>query len=398
MLIVTPNPSPQHNDAPVAWDWVRSADGLAAADHGSGPAAQLPKGGECVLVLAPSSVRWHRIQLPVHPPAKRAAVLTSVLDELILGEPEQLHAALPESANVAQVQWCAVVNKPWLQALLGDLRAAAITPHRIVPMLSPDGQAQGLVWPWQDSWRLSVATPQGLIHAAVTQDLAQLTSDDPAAELALRNLRCPSPLAGAVETAWPSLNLQVRSSQALLVEAAQSTWNLAQFDLKVSATQRRGQALSRAWTQFAHSPAWRITRWGVTTALIGALALPPALAWRERQVQATAAQSARQIVQDTFPDIQLVIDPMTQMRRGLDALARSKGLASGPNITAALSQWGTVPNAEITGLRWDNNAWQVTLAGTPSEATINQALRRSGWRVQAGPNQTWTLLEDKGAR
>jgi general secretion pathway protein L len=396
MLIITPASTVASADTARVWDWVRSADGRAVSQHGSGLSTQLPKGGECVLVLPPSTIRWHHIQLPAHPAAKRAAVLTSVLDEWVLGEPEQLHAALPESAPVTQALWCAVVSKPWLGALLADLRLAGVTPHRIVPMLSPDNAPQALVWPWQDAWRLSIATPQGVLHTSASQDLATLAPDDEAVPLALQNLRCPSALAGAAEQAWPTLQLQVRSTQALLLDAAQSAWNLAQFELKVSATQRRGQALWRGWTEFWYAPAWRMTRLGVIVALLGALVIPPAMAWRERQAMAEATQSARELVQRSFADIRLVIDPVVQMRRGVQALAASKGLSNSPSITVALTQLSTLDKASVTRLSWQNKAWLIRLSGNPTPAQVNQALRDSGWSAKPGADQTWTLQTDKG--
>lgn len=391
MLIITPATTSASTEAIRAWDWVRSADGRTVADHGTSAASQLPKGGECVLVLPPSDVRWHHIQLPPHPSTKRIAVLASVLDELVLGEPEQLHAALPESANVALPLWCAVVHKPWLSALLKELRDVGITPHRIAPMLSPQANAQALVWPWQDSWRLSIGTPLGVLHTCAEQDLAALAPDDEALNAALHNVRCPSALAGSVEQAWPTLKLQVRSAQALLMEAAQSAWNLAQFDLKVSATQRRGQALWRAWTQFWYAPAWRMTRLGVITALAAALVTPPTLAWRARQSQTDMAQAARQLVQADFPDIRLVIDPVAQMQRAVTTLARTKGQTAGPDITTALSQLAALNHVVVTQLRWQNGNWTIRTEGSAPDASLIRAFSNAGWHAQKSADQTWTL-------
>jgi hypothetical protein len=87
---------------------------------------------------------------------------------------------------------------------------------------------------------------------------------------------------------------------------------------------------------------------------------------------------------------------VVQMRRGVQALAASKGLSNGPSITVALTQLSTLDKASVTRLSWQNKAWLIRLSGNPTPAQVNQALRDSGWSAKPGADQTWTLQTDKG--
>ena len=65
------------------------------------------------------------------------------------------------------------------------------------------------------------------------------------------------------------------------LQSLRQGWNLAQFDLKLSASQRRGKWLPRAWRTLARDPAWRPVRWSLG-ALLGLQLLGlNLLAWQE---------------------------------------------------------------------------------------------------------------------
>lgn len=391
MLILCPLPQDPDAGAP-RWTWVRSRDGLSSEAHGESSTRELPRDGDCVLVLPPHQVRWHRLVLPPHPVAKRAAVLAGVLDTAVLGEPETLHAALPPEFKAdAQPAWVAVTERAALQHWLKDLQAAGLRPHRIVPLTTPATERpQALAWPRAYGWSVSLSTTQGVLHVGASQDPAGLNALDPELAQAWQTLRCPSALAAAVESSWPQLRIEVLSTQSLLLQASASAWNLAQFAFRVSAAQRRTQGLQHAWRQLRHAAAWRPVRAGLGVAALAAVALPPALAWRERQIQDHLVAQARAVVQTSFPDLGLLIDPVLQMRRAVADLASARGGHSNDDLNALLLALSTVSQARISELKWAAGQADVRMDGVDL-ATLQKALRRAGWQVSAQGAQRFRI-------
>lgn len=396
MLVLCPLPHDRADDASSRWLWVRSRDAQAVEAHGEDATAALPRDSDCVLVLPPQAVRWHHLSLPPHPVAKRAAVLNSVLDTCVLGEPEQVHAALSADFKATEATWVAVTEREPLRALLDDLLTAGLRPHRIVPMTAPNDTPQALAWPQGDAWYATLSGPDGVMHIGANQALDDLPSLGADAPQALAQLRCPSHLAAAVESSWPQQRVQVLSAQALLLQASHQTWNLAQFAFRVSAAQRRTQGLQHAWRQWRHAPAWRPVRAGVGLALLGALVLPPTWAWRERQVQQAMAEQARTSVTSTFPEIQLVIDPALQMRRAVDALAATRGGQASLSVNHLLQQLSQLPQARVTELRWQGQQVDLSINGVDTPA-LQGLLQPLGWQVKAQGPHRWLLTRGGGA-
>lgn len=387
MLVLHPLPPNPDDATPARWLWVRSRDGQHSDAHGEDHTQDLPRDGDCVLVLAPRAVRWHHLTVPPHPSAKRAAVLAGVLDASVLGEPEDLHIALASDFKDQGDTWCAVTERAMLQTLLDDLRRVGLRPSRIVPLIAPSESGQALAW-GPEPWHVSLSGPEGVMHVGAAQDLAALSDLGADATHAWAQLQCPSHLAAAVESAWPEQRIQVLSAQALLMQASASPWNLAQFDFRVSAAQRRTQGLQHAWRQLRHAPAWRPVRGGLLVALLAALVLPPVWAWRERQIVQQLDAQARAVVQDSFPEIALVIDPEAQMRRAVDELARSRGGGGGQGLAVLLSALSESPQARVSELRWQAQQADLVISGVDDQA-VQRIAGPLGWTVSAQGPQRW---------
>ena len=382
--------TPKLDDATAArWLWVRSRDGQHSDAHGEDATPDLPRDGDCVLVMAPRAVRWHHLNVPPHPSAKRAAVLAGVLDASVLGEPEDLHVAVANDFKGQGETWCAVTERDALQAQLDELRRAGLRPSRIVPLIAPGDAAQALAW-GPEPWHISLAGPNGVVHVGGAQELASLSDLGNDAAQAWAQLQCPSHLAAAVESAWPEQRMQVLSALALLMQASASPWNLAQFEFRVSAAQRRTQGLQHAWRQLRHAPAWRPVRGGVLVALLAALVLPPVWAWRERQIVQQLDAQARAVVQESFPDIALVIDPVAQMRRAVDELASSRGGAQAQGLAVLLSALSEIPQARVSELRWQAQQADLVVSGVDDRA-LQGVAGPLGWTVSAQGPQRWRL-------
>lgn len=394
MLILCPT-STQHTD-PGVWDWVRSDDGQSVAEQGQSPTMALRAAGECVLLLPPKAVRWHHITLPSHPASKRAAVVRSVLEDALLQDTDDIHFALLDSPVAGQGQWCAVVSRMALKAWLGALQSVGIVPARIVPMLRPEPALLAWVWPHGAAWQISICDAHGVSHwgpeqSVWPQDLLEAT------DLSEWRVCCPSNRAQNIETQWPTIRPQVRSTAAWLLERSESPWDLAQGEFKVNSAQRYTQAIARAFTQFRYAPAWRMSRWGLLVAMVGACVLPPTAAWQAQQELKALRLQAQNVVTTTFPEITLVIDPVRQMQRSVNQLALKKGAAISPSIASALGALGQVDGALVTRISSvDGQRWQLQIQGPGKPESIQRALRAAGWQGLHKGGQSWDVQAISG--
>jgi len=179
---------------------------------------------------------------------------------------------------------------------------------------------------------------------------------------------------------------------AWLLRCAQSDWNLAQFDLSLSAGARRSQRLRRTLRQLRSAPAWRPARWGLA-ALLGAHLLGlNAAAWHERSSLAAKQQAVQQTLQTSFPQVTLVLDAPVQMQRELAQLQQASGALSPGDLEtllAAIDQdaggEALVPSAiEYSQGEGRFKGWR---ASEDQLRALQRALERDGWRVRFDGNE-----------
>jgi len=318
-------------------------------------------GAETVALVPARALSWHRVQLPAGTLARGLfaersaprlrAVLEGLLEDQLLDEPALLHFALQPDARDDAPVWVAVCHRQWLQDALNALQQAGHTPQRVVPEWAPDTAAQAEASPpaprwvtgdadapqlvWADhqgvhTWPLpahqgEAGVTQNHLHSLLPAD-AELLAEPAVAELAEHLLH---------RTA------RVVSPAQRLQDAAQSAWDLAQFDLA-----RRNPWLARlggAVNTVARAPQWRPARW----AAIGLVAVQVlglnAFAWRAQAQLEQQRLAIRNTLTATFPDITVVVDAPLQMERAVGALRQSSGNASSRDLEALLSALGSPP-------------------------------------------------------
>jgi len=321
--------------------------------------------GQMIAIVPARALSWHQVQLPSGTLARgflseRAAprlraVLEGLLEDQLLDEPAQLHFALQPSARDNAPVWVCVCDRQWLLAQVQALQKAGNAPQRLVPewtpvahdgtqtdsaRIEPHGEPQGeppepapatrwvtghadnAVLVWTDTlgvhtWPLHSPLPRLLPVAA------ELVAEPAVAELADTLLhRQP----------------RVVTTAERLREAAQSEWNLAQFDLAAQSPwlARLSAGASALW----RAPQWRPARWAVLTiALVQVVGLN-AYAWRastQLKAQRSAIGSA---LSATFPDIKVVVDAPLQMERAVAALQQNSGTASPRDLESLLAVYG----------------------------------------------------------
>ena len=387
----------------AALDWVGSANGQRVDDHGTGAPALLPPDPDVVLVLPPLAVSWHRVDVPKVPAAKLRAVLEGLLEEQLLSDCADLHFALPPGARPGQTIWVAACNKAWLRSWLQALEAAGHPASRIVPALWPLMPATGetpeapdiLHWAHLQSGQpwLASAGPLGVCCvplASATDPAALLQASDTSNAAPARWMSEPGTAGQAEETLNQRLELVPQAEW--LLRCAQSSWNLAQFDLRLSNSARRGQRWRQVWRDVRSAPAWRPARWGMGVLVVVHLLGINTAAWQERRELAAKQAAVQNTLKQAFPDVGLVLDAPLQMQRELHRLQQAGGQLAMHDLEAMLSAVALAAAEEplaVEKIRYDGTTAYFdggSAADIPWPA-LQDSLQRSGWRVSREGNE-----------
>jgi general secretion pathway protein L len=358
---------------------VRSGDGQQALDHGLCAASLLPADAEVVLVLPVRALSWHALDVPRVAASRLRSVLDGLLEERLLGETAELHFAIEPGGRSGQRLWVAACDKAWLRSWLQALEAAARPVTRIVPALWPSaGEQMPVHWahaegdaPW-----LTSASAQGVRSLPLPAAASLLRAAAPAPAQWLADPGVATQAEQLLDQRFEPL-----PQPAWLLRCAQSGWNLAQFDFSLSGGARRGQRLRQALRQFRSAPAWRPARWGAAALLLAHLAGLNANAWQERRSLDAKRQVVQQTLQQTFPQVTLVLDAPRQMQREVERLQQGSGQLGPRDLETMLGALGASgAGAQAQRLRYQPGELQLD---TPDAARLAAALDRTTWRAQA---------------
>ena len=324
--------------------------------HTEAPLALLPAaaGAEIVAVVPVQKLSWHQLKLPRGTLARGyrqertaprlRAVLDGLLEDRLLDEPSQLHYALEPQAGTDRPVWVAVCDRPWLQAWLAALEQAGRPVTRIVPELAPPASDAPSATVLQvigtpDRAQILHSGPGGVSLLPLTTATAALVSGPPSAGAPDSVLAEPGVAALAEQHFKRSVTLQTRHQRA--AAAAQSAWDLAQFELLRTRGTRLRKRLSTLLSSLLHAPQWRAARWALGVLVAVNLAGVLAMAWQEREAQSAKRAAIREILVTTFPDVRVVVDAPLQMARALADLQRQSGTASNADMETMLAQFQT---------------------------------------------------------
>ena len=299
------------------------------------------RNADVVAVLPPAALSWHAVALPAGKALSGQALrslLVGLLEERVLDDVQQLHFALQPQWKPGHTHWVAVCRKDWLQAHLHTLEAADVPVQRIVPALwpAPAGAAPQLLatgtapsgWLWisaeQGVWGLPM--PSGL--EAVSPDLlsrAQLSAEPAIAEWAQQHFHLQPNMVQPAER---------------LFTAAQSEWDFAQGDLAATGSARWLKTVGRVQQSLWRSNAWRPARWGLAVLLVSQLLGLNAWAWKLQSDLRQRQAGMTQVVTQTFPEIQVVVDAPLQMRREVERLRQAAGQTGSDGLEPLLASLG----------------------------------------------------------
>lgn len=412
-LIITLPPSGA--DPAALFDYVQSQDGQHVSGHASVALAQLPSGHDEVVALLPAqALSWHQVQLPAGSVPRRLtgaranarlrSILDGALEDQLLDDPAQLHLALQPQANAAGLIWVVACDRAWLTAGLAALAQAGHAVDRIVPEYTPQSlQEQIVVSGEAESPRLvalqrgpaadgAAARPSGLVVVALNaQSLAWLgLLPDSHDANSLRVLAEPAVAALAEQGFKRPVQLLQRPER--LLQAAQTPWDLAQFDLAHAARQRRWASLRQVGYSLWQAPQWRAARFALLALLLVNLLGLNAWALREQASLNAKRLALRTLLTSTFPKVPVVVDAPVQMAREVAVLQRASGVAAAGDVDRLLAGFAAVAPAGYapTAIEFVANELRLKGPAISDPATLVSKLKAAGVRASQQGEQ-WLL-------
>ena len=348
-LIVTLPPEPA--SAGTLFEYLLTQDGSTVSQQARVPAALLPAsaaiGGEVVALVPAQHLSWQPVQLPQGTlarglfqdggAARVRAVLDGLLEDRLLDEPSHLHFALAPQPQADAPVWVAVCDRSWLQAGLQVLEQAGLRVNRIVPELAPDLLADTLY---------VMGEPDQAHLVALVRDGVAVWPVSPASVALLqwpegqRVVAEPAVAELAEELFKRTVTLQQGAQRQL--QALQSSWDLAQFDLVTSRGARHWKHWGGLVRTFWRAPRWRPARLALLAVLVVNVAGLNAWAWKEKAGLNAQRQAARDVLTRTFPKVQVVVDAPIQMARELALLQQASGAPSGRDLETMLGVFSAV--------------------------------------------------------
>ncbi|OUL98639.1 type II secretion system protein GspL, partial [Variovorax sp. JS1663] len=362
--------------APVGGDYgwaVWSSDGRKLRSQGSAPPALLPSSDEVILGVPAAMMSWHAVTLPqgsMSGAVKLRSVLAGLLEDRLLDDPEQLHFALEPNARAGVPVWVAACNRQWLRSVVQALEGAGRRVARIIPEFAPQpadaapmvfaigepGTAQLVVCDTEGVTQLPLDAAGAALVGTVPEGTAML-AEPAVAELAESLLGRRMPIVKPAARWW---------------QASRSPWDLAQFDLASTGRARAGKKLAAISRMLWYGPEWRLARWGALALVVAQLIGLNAWAWKERSALDGKRAAVNNILRQTFPSVQLVVDAPAQMVREVATLQQATGGVAAIDLEPMLSAVATsLPPGRVPSAI-DYSAGQLRLRGLglqPSETS-----------------------------
>ena len=199
----------------------------------------------------------------------------------------------------------------------------------------------------------------------------------------------PALAAQAEQFTQSSVSLVTRPQRWL--DAAGSSWDLAQFDLARSAGSRTVKKISGLAASLLKDRQWRPTRWGVGVFLAANLLGLNVWAWQQNTQSAATRTAIQNSLTQTFPNVKVVVDAPLQMQREVNQLRQASGAVGRGDFEAMLAALAAAAPAGVGGAG----------GGSPGRASSiefsNGELRVKGFVNNADDSQsTAASLKAKG--
>jgi len=393
-LIITLPPST--GDATTRYDHVLTPEGQTVAAQATAFPASLPDASrgvsETIAVIPPENLSWHQVDLPkgvgTGSPRLRP-VLQSLLEDRLLDDPEDLHLAMEPGARAGSPAWVGVCDKAWLRQHLQVLEKAGRTVTRIVPEFAPHTDPLRLQFLGEPAQAQMVISGQGVaggvLRLPVTTTMLALALGREGLPEQAEVLAEPAVAALTEQLLQQKAGLQQRAQRIVL--AAQTPWDLAQFDLASTGRTRTLKRVSATARDFLTAPRWRAARWGTVLIIAANLIGLNAWAWKEQASWQAKRSAIQSTLTQTFPGVKVVVDAPLQMAREVAVLRRATGAPSSRDLETMLGALGSAMPAGRSVSAIEFAAGEVRLKvpnlGAGELAGVSAKLVPMGYNVRA---------------
>ena len=384
--------SSQWRDSTQPCSWALCDDQGAVLQSGISTIATLPKGHECIAIVAADRVLSIAATLPPGGQRRWQAILPYVAEEFTLAEPEENHV-VPGPALADGRRMLAVVDKAWLSRIVDAARTAKLSLRRMVaasflPALPADSWV--LVWDGNSGFIKTGNASGSAVDSGVN------STEPVASPLALRlaldaapvlpkkiELRFvhDAPLEQRNMPQWPDLQIP-------LLAGTDWDWRRAVIP---------EDALNLLWGHFA--PRAKIQEWWpklrpVLYLLLAVLALEiigSNIEW------AKLASEKSQLTKDmqrtfrlAFGDSVTLVNAPLQMQRNLAALKHAAGLPDTgdflPLLASASRQLSDLPAGSVSGMHYEAGRLDINikLASKTDFVALVKSLKGKGLGIRMG--------------
>ncbi len=365
---------------PTPLDYVLLGASGQLTDSGQAQAALLPRAQRVLAVLPAEQITLLALNLPAMPAQRLQAALAGALEERLLHDPAGVHlAAGPREADGSLRLACACERAP-LASALHALTQAGREPDAVVPepaLLAPgeawlSARPDGLRLLWRDAD--GEAAWLHLPSEAVADGATPTEPLSPAPELLTaqptRVLVDPELQDLAVRWFGALAETTAITHAALLARAAQSSWNLRQFELAPQAAMQRGMA---GLAKQLRAPAWRRV-----ALLAGVLVLVQTVginlaAMKLRSTRSQLQSQVQTVVSEALPGAPAVLDARLQMQRALDTARTRAGVPTSTSVEALMGAAAQVLPDKTAISKLDYTPGQLQLGLGSAQAAAAQA-------------------------
>jgi general secretion pathway protein L len=379
--------SGQWRDSASPCSWALSDESGAVLQSGIDPLASLPRGDDCIGIVAPDRVLCVAVKLPPGARRRWQASLPFLAEEFTLPDPEDNHVVPGPVAADGRLP-VVVVEKQWLKRIIEACRVSNLSLRRIVP--------ESLLPPLrQGNWVLVWDGRSGFLRTGPAQGVALDNGDSDTVPVELQ--LCLNAVPGA-----PPKNIEIRFFQPVAREQRViPRWDIPALTLSAGADWdwRRApipdDALNLMWGDFA--PRAKIREWwpkvrpavAIVVLVCAVETIGANLEWaRLAHEKKTLEQEMARSFHAAFGEASTLVDAPLQMRRNLAGLRHAAGLADDGDflalLDAAAPELAKLPPGSVQALHYEAGRLDVDLrlarGGEPGK--LRQRLDARGLNVQ----------------
>lgn len=373
--------------AQAAWVGVRLDTNASVPTLENWAQAQdIPDAKELIVAVPAPLLSWHRVSLPKLAANRWRAALDTLLEDRLLIDPAQVHLAMAPAAQAGQEVLVAACDKAWLTQALQVLERAGHRVARIVPEFEPGPARLHLHGHPDQGWLVDCSPDQ--VQCLPLSQFAQASLQAWRTLMPRESFLSTEPALATMARALSEQDVPLLPASQVLQAAADSEWNLAQFDLASRSSWH--QRLGRRASHWLNDAAWRPARYGLAALLALQLVGLQAWAWQEKRDLAQREQAVAELLTTTFTQVKLVIDPVLQMERETALLAQGSGQGTAADLPRMLEALASVAGTVPKSLDFKPGELSLTGWQAPTSADWKASLTRQGYRLDVA-GERWVM-------